>query len=146
MATRLPEPEPWVRLSAVLAEAAGVDESKVFDAEARAQAERMRGIRWDWAGRPTCTWSAAVELLASLRAERARVLARIEEQAVAADAARRASLPAGIPVGSLPEGVSAGMLMMLSDPEHQRARRESVLEHALANGARPVYHPIQGEQ
>jgi hypothetical protein len=144
MATRLPEPEPWTRVAAVLAEAAGVDESRVFDAEARAQAKRMRGIRYDWAGRPTCTWSAAAELLASLRAERARVVAEIEQRAIEADAARRAALPAGVPAERVPVGLTAGMLMMLADPEHQRARRRSVVEDALA-GAGTVFTPINGD-
>jgi hypothetical protein len=36
MATRLAEPEPWCRVSAVLAEAAGVDESRSFDVAAQA--------------------------------------------------------------------------------------------------------------
>ena len=71
MATRFAEPEPWVRVSAVLAEAAGVDESRSFEAQAREVARGMRGIRFDWAGRPTCTWSAAEELLVSLKAEQA---------------------------------------------------------------------------
>jgi hypothetical protein len=132
-------------VSAVLAEAAGVDESRSFDVAALAQAERMRGIRYDWAGRPTCTWSAAAELLASLRAERARVVAEIEERVVAADQRFRATLPSGVPAGMVPEGLTAGQLMMLSDPMRGE-RRESVLEHALANGGSAVYHPLQPEQ
>jgi hypothetical protein len=145
MATRLAEPEPWTRVSAVLAEAAGVDESRSFDVAARAQAERMRGIRYDWAGRPTCTWSAAAELLASLRAEQARVAAKIEERVIEADRVFRANLFGGIPAEQVPAGVSAGQLMMLSDPEHQRARRRSVVEDALAH-AGTVFTPIRGEQ
>jgi hypothetical protein len=143
MATRLAEPEPWTRVAAVLAEAAGMDESRSFDAQAREVARQMRGIRFDWAGRPTCTWSAAAELLDSLRAEAARKRARIEEQAIAADEARRAALPRGIPAGSVPAGLTAGMLMMLSDPERRRARRESPLEHALQNSGSAAYHPIR---
>jgi hypothetical protein len=143
MATRLPEPEPWCRVAAVLAEAAGVDESRSFDVAALAQAKRMRGIRYDWAGKPTCTWSAAAELLASLRAEQARMVAEIEQRLIAADQEFRASLPAGIPAGAVPDGISAGQLMMLSDPM-PGSRRESVVQHALANpdGA-IVYHPIR---
>ena len=142
MATRLAEPEPWTRVSAVLAEAAGTDESRSFDAQAREVARQMRGIRFDWAGRPTCTWSAAAELLASLRAEKARVVAAIEERAIAADEARRAAIPKGIPLDSVPVGVSAGLAMMLSDPFPTK-RRQSVLEHSLENphGAL-VYTPI----
>jgi len=146
MATRFAEPEPWVKLADVLAEAAGVNPSRTFDVEAVAQAKTMRGVRFDWAGRPTITWSAAAELLASLRAEKARVLAAIEERAIAADAARRAALPTGIPAGAVPEGMSAAQLMMASDPM-RGSRRESVVHHALANpdGA-IVYHSIRDEQ
>jgi hypothetical protein len=144
MATRFAEPEPWTRVAAVLAEAAGMDESRSFDVAARAQAERMRGIRYDWAGRPTCTWSAAAELLASLRAEQARVVAEAEERLVAADAARRAALPRGIPVDAVPAGVSAGMLMMLSDPM-PGSRRQSVLEHALEHPAGAIVFTPIGE-
>jgi hypothetical protein len=87
----------------------------------------------------------AAELLASLRAEQARVVAAIEEQAVEADRRFRASLPPGVPAEMLPEGLSAGMLMMLSDPERQRARRESPLEHALQNSGSAVFHPVRDE-
>ena len=146
MATRFAEPEPWCRVAAVLAEAAGVDESRSFDVAALAQAKQMRGIRYDWAGRPTCTWSAAAELLASLRAEQARMLAEVEERLVEADQRFRASLPKGIPAGMVPDGISAGQLMMAADPM-QGSRRESVVHHALANpdGAL-IYHPIGGEE
>jgi hypothetical protein len=146
MATRIPEPEPWCRVAAVLAEAAGESESPAFDAEAEAQAARLRGVRRDWCGRPCVTWSTAAELLTSLRAERARVLAAQEQRLVEADRAFRASLPSGIPAGMVPEGISAGQLMMLADPERQRARRQSVLEHSLEHPAGAVvYTSVGGE-
>ena len=142
MATRLVEPEPWCRVSAVLAEAAGVDESRSFDAQAREVARQMRGIRFDWAGRPTCTWSAAAELLASLRAEQARKRAQIEEQLIAEDEAFRASLPTGIPAAEIPPGMTGGLLMMAADPM-RGSRRQTVLEHSLENPAGAiVYTPI----
>jgi hypothetical protein len=142
MATRLAAPEPWTRVAAVLAEAAGVDESRSFDVQAREVAKQMRGVRFDWAGRPTCTWSAAAELLASLRAEQARVVAEIERRAVEEDAARRAALPAGLPASSIPAGLSPAMAMMATEPVP--AGRVSVFEDALAHGS-TVYHPIQPE-
>ncbi len=77
-------------------------------------------------------------------ARTARKRAELEQRAVEADQRFRASLPAGIPAGAVPEGISAGMLMMLSDPM-QGARRESVLEHALANGGTVAYHPVREE-
>jgi hypothetical protein len=141
MAGRPAEGDPWVLVADVLAEAGGVDPSRSFDAEARTLAKTMRGVRHDWAGRPCITWSVAAELLESLRAEAARRREEIEERLIAADAARRASLPAGIPAGMVPEGMSAGLLMMAADPM-QGPRRESVLEHALSNRGGAVYHPL----
>jgi hypothetical protein len=75
----------------------------------------------------------------------ARKRAEIEQRAVEAHQQFLASLPAGIPAGAVPEGISAGQLMMLSDPERQRARRESPLEHALQNSGSAVFHPIREE-
>jgi hypothetical protein len=140
-ATR-PEPEPWVLVADVLAEAAGVNPSRSFDVEARAQAKTMRGVRHDWAGRPQVTWSVAAELLASLRAERARVVAQAEQRLIEADQQFRAQLAPGIPAGAVPEGVDPAMLLMLSDPIDQGRRRESVLQHALAHRDGAVYHPV----
>jgi hypothetical protein len=141
-----PEGEPWVPIVDVLAEVAGMDPSRTFAGEAEAQAARIRGVRRDWCGRPCITWSTAAELLASLRAEQARVLAGIEQRAIEADKAFRAALPSGIPVGMVPEGLTPAMLMMAADPMQGAGRRESVVEHALANpdGAL-IYHPIGGE-
>jgi hypothetical protein len=100
----------------------------------------------DDVGRPSVDVSVARSLLAEAR-ERQEVAARkraeIEQEAVEKDRQFRASLPAGVPAGQVPEGISAGMLMMLSDSERQGSRRETVLEHALQHrdGA-IVYHPI----
>jgi hypothetical protein len=72
----------------------------------------------------------------------ARRRAEIEQRAIEADQRFRASLPAGVPAGAVPEGISGGQLMMLSDPM-QGSRRQSVLEHALEHpdGAL-IFHPI----
>jgi hypothetical protein len=45
----------------------------------------------------------------------------------------------------VPEGITAGQLMMYSDPMRDGPRRETVLEHALRHqdGA-IVYHSIEG--
>jgi hypothetical protein len=146
MATRLAEPEPWCRVAAVLAEAAGVDESRSFDVQAQAQAKRMRGIRYDWANKPTCTWTAAAELLASLRAEQARVAAEIEQRAIEADKAFRAALPKGLRWDEVPVGVSPAELLMLSDPQRQKSKRQSMVEHALSHPSGGlIYHPVGGE-
>jgi hypothetical protein len=103
-----PEGNPWVLVAEVLAEAAAVDSSRSFDDQARALAKTMRGIRHDWAGRPCITWSVAAELLESLQAEAARRRAEIEERLIAADQARLAALPSGIPLDAVPVGVSPG--------------------------------------
>jgi len=72
----------------------------------------------------------------------ARQREEIEQRVVAADEARRAALPRGIPAGAVPEGLSAGLLMMLSDPM-PGSRRQSVLEHSLEHPAGAiVYTPI----
>jgi hypothetical protein len=136
-----PEGDPWVLVADVLAEAVGVDPSRSFDTQARALAKTMRGIRHDWAGRPCITWSTAAELLESLRAEAARRRQQIEERLVAADERFRASLPRGVAQDQVPVGVSPGLAMMLSDPEREGSRRESMLEHSLQGGG-IIFHPI----
>jgi hypothetical protein len=136
-----PEGDPWVLVADVLAEAGSVDSSRSFDTEARALAKTMRGVRHDWAGRPCITWSVATELLASLKAEQARKWAEIERRAIEADQRFRASLPAGIPAGAVPEGISAGQLMMLSDPMLQ-GRRRSVVQDALEYGGGSVIYSL----
>lgn len=79
-------------------------------------------------------------------ARTARKRAELERQAIERDQAFRNSLPAGVSVGSVPEGLTAGMLMMLADPEHQRSRRQSVLEHALEHPAGAVvFTPVREE-
>jgi hypothetical protein len=102
-------------------------------------------IEPDDIGRPAISRAAARDLLSEHRedeARKARKREEIERQAVEADKAFRASLPGGVSAATIPEGVTAAELLMLSDPM-QGAQRESVLEHALANpdGA-IVYHPL----
>jgi hypothetical protein len=96
-------------------------------------------------GRAALDRATARALFAEYReseARKARVRAEIERRAVEADQRFRASLPAGIPAGAVPEGISAGQLMMLSDPM-PGPRRQSVLEHALQHPAGAiVYTPI----
>ena len=138
-----PEGDPRVLVADVLAEAGNVDPSRSFDAEARALAKTMRGVRHDWAGRPCITWSVATELLDSLRAEAARKRAVIEERLVAADAARRARIPRGVPASEIPAGMSAAGWLMATEPVP--AGRVSVVEDALAGGG-TIFHPIRHEQ
>jgi hypothetical protein len=99
-------------------------------------------------GRASVPRSVARDLFAEAREQRqvaARRRAEIERRAIEADQRFRAGLPAGIPAGAVPEGISAGQLLMLSDPERQGARRSSVVEDALANDGALIYHSIRDE-
>jgi hypothetical protein len=138
-----PEPDPWVPIGDVLAEAGNVDPSRSFDTEARALAKEMRGVRRDWAGRPCITWSVAAELLESLRAEAARRRQEIEERLIEADRQRRAALPKGIPASEIPAGLSPAGWLMASEPVP--AGRVSVVVDALS-GSGTTYHPIRDER
>lgn len=98
-------------------------------------------------GRPCISRSDVRELLDEDRANEARKARRraaAEAAAVAADREWRAGLPSGIPAGAVPEGLTAAALMMAADPMDQRPRRESVLEHALANRDGAVFRPVGG--
>ena len=78
-----------------------------------------------------------------MRRDRAQLNAEIEERLVEADAARRAAIPRGIPVSAVPAGMSAAEMLMASDPFPAK-RRQSVVEHSLANPAGAiVYTPLQ---
>ena len=101
-------------------------------------------------GRQAISRSSARVIYSEHRSQQeavARRRAEVERRAVEADQQFRASLPPGVPVGAVPEGYSAGLAMMLADPERQRSRRQSVLEHALEHpGGATVYTPVGGEQ
>jgi hypothetical protein len=99
-------------------------------------------------GRAAVDRATARALFAEHRESEARAARKREElerQVIAADEARRAALPKGIPVDAVPAGVSAAELLMLSDPFPVK-RRQSVLEHALEHpGGATVYTPVGGE-
>jgi ParB-like chromosome segregation protein Spo0J len=101
-------------------------------------------------GRRSISRADAAALFTAHRSQQeaaARRRVELEEQLVAADEARRRALPRGVPAGAVPEGLSAAQLMMLSDPMDPGSRRESVLEHSLANpGGGLIFHPIRDEQ
>jgi hypothetical protein len=97
-------------------------------------------------GRPAISRDEARVLYAEHREqeeEAARRREEIERRAVEADQRFRAALPRGIPAGQVPEGMTAGLLMMAADPM-VAARRTSVVEDALAH-AGTIYHPLQPE-
>jgi hypothetical protein len=95
-------------------------------------------------GRAAISRTAARDLFAEHRSQQeaaARRREEIEQRVIAADEARRAAMPRGIPAGMVPEGMTGAELLMAADPM-RRPHRESVLEHALSNGGQPVYHPL----
>jgi hypothetical protein len=107
----------------------------------------LRGVAVieDDLGRPALSRADARALFTERREqeeEAARRREAIEQRAIAADAAFRAALPRGVPAGAIPTGVTAAELLMLSDPEHAKSQRESVLQHALAHRGGAVYHPL----
>jgi hypothetical protein len=110
-----------------------------------------RGIETvvDDIGRPAIARSDARDLLTERREQQeaaARHREQVEQRAIEADRLFRQQLPPGVPAGAVPPGVTAGLLMMLSDPANQGSRRESVLEHSLAHPAGEIlFHPIGGE-
>jgi hypothetical protein len=82
-----------------------------------------------------------------LFAERAELEVRQREARERQDAAfvelAAANRPwAGLPVGSDYDGVSAASLM-LAAAKDARPRRQSVLDHALANEGVIEYHPVE---
>jgi hypothetical protein len=99
-------------------------------------------------GRAAVDRATARALFAEHRENEARMARHreeIEQRVIAADAARRAALPKGIPVNSVPTGVSAAEMLMLSDPFPAK-RRQSVLEHSLEHpSGATVYTPVGGE-
>ena len=67
------------------------------------------------------------------------------QQAIEADRVRRASIWGGIPADHLPPGVAPAAVMLQADRDAQ-PRRQSVLQHALANTGEMVFHPIRGDE
>jgi hypothetical protein len=80
--------------------------------------------------------------VAAEREAAARKRERLERQAVERDQLFRARLSRGIPAAEIPTGLT-GAEAMIAANEDGRPRRESVLEHALANSGQPIYHPIE---
>jgi len=142
---KVPE-APLVRISEVLAEVAGDGNPDAFHAEAERLAETMRAaVTRDWRGHPCLSWVDAERLLLRSRRDRLQLHAEIEERLVAADAARRALIPRGVPANLVPTGMSAAELLMASDPFPAK-RRQSVLEHSLEHPAGAlVYTPVNEE-
>jgi hypothetical protein len=100
-------------------------------------------------GRPAVDRAVARAIYAEARQQQEAVARRreeIERRLIAADEARRAALPRGIPAGMVPPHVSAAQMMMAADP-FPAERRESVLEHALAHAdGAIVFHPLHHDE
>jgi hypothetical protein len=79
---------------------------------------------------------------AAAEAHRHEVLERQAAQFAEQAAANR--VWAGIPADLIPDGVTPAAAM-LEAGKTARPRRQSVLEHALANDDGFVYHPLEGE-
>jgi hypothetical protein len=97
-------------------------------------------------GRASVPREVARSLFAEHREAEARAAHRreqIEQRLIAADQARRAALPKGIPAGMVPPHVSAAQMMMASDPMRE-PRRRSVVEDALEHGGSVLYSLNEG--
>jgi hypothetical protein len=106
-----------------------------------------RGIsfRSDDLGRDSISRGDAKRLLDEQRSEMLRVRAfraEQEREAVERDRVRFAQIWKGVPADALPVGVSASTAM-LSAAKDSQPRRESVLQHALANTGEMEYHSYQ---
>jgi hypothetical protein len=78
-------------------------------------------------------------------AEQARRRKLVEAQAVADDQIRRSQIWQGVPAADLPPGMSASSVMLAASKDAQ-PRRQSVLQHALANSGELVFHPITPDE
>jgi hypothetical protein len=104
-------------------------------------------VELDDIGRPAVSRGDARLLIierreAEERKARQRKLA--EAQAVADDQLRRSQIWGGVPAEALPVGVSASRVMLQAARDAQ-PKRQSVLQHALANSGEMVFHPIRDE-
>jgi hypothetical protein len=101
-------------------------------------ARRGIAFRPDRIGRDAVTAGDAQRLLAERRADELRQQQHLkvaEEEAVAADQARRALIWKGVPADALPVGVSASSVMLQAAKEAE-PKRTTPLEHALSIRAR----------
>lgn len=101
-------------------------------------------VTLDDIGRMSVSRGDARQLLIEQREAEARkreVLERSEQQAIEADRVRRASIWGGVPATAFPDGVSAASVM-LTAAQDARPRRQSPLQHALANSGELVFHSL----
>jgi hypothetical protein len=109
-------------------------------------ADRGMSITIDDIGRPSVSRSDARLLLTEQReaeVRRRERAAELERQAVEQDRLRRASLPAGIPAGMIPDGLAPAEAMVLageSSGPRAKSVREQLLECELGSGESLVFH------
>jgi hypothetical protein len=77
-------------------------------------------------------------------AEQVRRRKLLEARQVADDQIRRASIWGGLSADLIPPGVTPAAAMVAADKAAQ-PKRQSVLQHALANTGEMVFHPIRDE-
>ena len=110
-------------------------------------AARSVEVTLDDIGRMSIARVDARRLLTEKRereAEQARQRKLAEAKAVADDQLRRSQIWGGVPAEALPVGVSASSVMLQAARDAQ-PKRQSVLQHALANSGELVFHPITPE-
>jgi hypothetical protein len=97
----------------------------------------------DALGRDSIGHDAARRLLDERRADelRQRKLAALRQEEEEADKLRRAQIWGGVPATAFPDGVSAASVM-LTAAQDARPRRQSPLQHALANSGELVFHSL----
>jgi hypothetical protein len=98
-------------------------------------------------GRDAISRADARQLFEEKRADEARareVAERREQQLIQQDRLRRANMPAGIPAGLIPDGMTGGEMMVLTGEKRRpRSVREQLLEKELAHsGLELVYQSI----
>jgi hypothetical protein len=108
-------------------------------------AERGIAVAFDDIGRPSIARADAKRLLDAQRQDEIRrqdLAARLEQEAVEADRARRAQLPKGLAWFEVPHGLTPAEAMVAGDPDRdKRPKRTSVLEESLSGGGM-VFHSL----
>jgi hypothetical protein len=99
-------------------------------------------------GRPAIARGDAKQLILEKQQAEAHareVAARQEREAVERDRAFRAALPAGLHWTDIPVGATAADVWAAAERDSQ-PKRQSVLQHALANEGAMVFHPLPQDE
>jgi hypothetical protein len=112
-------------------------------------AERGIAVAFDDIGRPAISRADAKRLLDAQRQDQIRkqdLAARLEQQAVEADRAWRATLNKGIPWYALPAGVSYGQAVAEAEAAEQPQRVPSRAEWLFGETDTMVYHELPHDE